>query len=111
MNAYIFQAALLCEDCAMATREQHDSDVPIDDRDDSDNWPQGPYPDGGGEADCPQHCDHCGCFLENPLTSDGVEYVREKLLEHNNLTRRLNSQKPLLHEWSDFYDIHLDSDD
>jgi len=28
----------------------------------------GPYPDGGGEADAPQHCGGCGVFLENPLT-------------------------------------------
>lgn len=35
------------------------------------------YSDGGGEADCPQHCANCGVPLENPLTSDGVQYVLE----------------------------------
>jgi hypothetical protein len=44
---------------------------------DSDTFPQGPYANGGGEADSPQHCDHCAKFLENPLTSDGLAYVRE----------------------------------
>ena len=29
------------------------------------------------EADCQQHCEDCGDFLENALTSDGVDYVRE----------------------------------
>lgn len=44
---------------------------------DSDDFPKGPYPEGGGEADTPQHCDSCHEFLENPLTSDGMAYVRE----------------------------------
>ena len=39
---------------------------------DSDDLPKGPYSNGGGEADTPQHCDGCGAFLENPLTGDGV---------------------------------------
>jgi hypothetical protein len=34
---------------------------------DSDKFPKGPLADGGGESDCPQHCDTCGVFLENPL--------------------------------------------
>ena len=41
----------------------------------------GPLPDGGGEADTPQHCAHCGVFLENPLTQDGVKYVVEYIDE------------------------------
>lgn len=43
---------------------------------DSSEYPKGPYPDGGGEADSPQHCGGCGLFLENPLTEDGWRYVR-----------------------------------
>jgi len=35
--------------------------------DDCDEYPVGPYPEGGGEADYPRHCDHCGLFLRNPL--------------------------------------------
>jgi hypothetical protein len=38
---------------------------------DSDELPKGPYGNGGGETDSPQHCDACGCFLQNPLTTDG----------------------------------------
>ncbi|KKL11925.1 hypothetical protein LCGC14_2540860, partial [marine sediment metagenome] len=41
-----------------------------------------PYLDGGGEADTPQHCDHCSVFLENPLTGDGYAYVIEALLSY-----------------------------
>ena len=37
---------------------------------DSDDLSKGPYPDDGGEADTPRHCDTCGVFLENPLTAD-----------------------------------------
>ena len=37
------------------------------------------YSDGGGEADCPQHCCICDEPRENPLTDDGVEYVLEAI--------------------------------
>jgi hypothetical protein len=30
---------------------------------DSDDLPKGPYAQGGGEADTPQHCEGCGQFL------------------------------------------------
>lgn len=72
MKAFIYQAALLCEACAKKTSDKLTPSA------DSDQYPQGPYSYGGGEADTPQHCDQCGVFLENQLTDDGVEYVREK---------------------------------
>lgn len=74
MKAFVFQAALLCEHCAaivMIEKREYEG------CEDSDHYPQGPYSEGGGEADCPQHCDHCGLFLENPLTPDGDSYVHE----------------------------------
>lgn len=49
---------------------------------DSFDFPKGPYSDGGGEADTVQHCDGCGCHLENPLTGYGVDYVRQSILDH-----------------------------
>ena len=57
MNAYIEPegCTLYCENCAPEGSE--------------------PYPDGGGESDRPQSCDTCHRFLENPLTSYGVQYV------------------------------------
>lgn len=39
----------------------------------------GPFLDGGGEADTPQHCAHCGVYLDNPWTQDCVDYVAEAL--------------------------------
>lgn len=80
MNAYIYQAALLCEDCAREVRASLVVKCLNDGQHDSETYPQGPYPDGGGEADCPQHCDHCGEFLDNPLTDEGARNLRHMLL-------------------------------
>jgi hypothetical protein len=89
MDAYIYQAALLCADCAVITMNEFElfnmlggSSSPFrrpKPWTDSDSYPQGPYTAGGGEADTPQHCDACGVFLENPLTTDGSRYVNEQL--------------------------------
>lgn len=79
MQVYIFQAALYCRDCGQEHRAGLDippgADLGSDSTFDSGDYPKGPYGDGGGEADCPQHCDDCRTFLENPLTADGVDYV------------------------------------
>ena len=94
MDVYVYQAELLCADCAEEIiRYLRASGVR--DEGDSDTFPQGPYPDGGGEADTPQHCGYCGTFLENPLTFDGIEYVREALLRPGN--------PDVLQEWAEFY--------
>jgi len=67
-NAYVYDAALICEDCAQTVQGA-----------------DGPYGDGGGEADCPQHCDMCGTFLDNPLTWDGYAYVADAIADgHGN---------------------------
>jgi hypothetical protein len=81
-DAYIYAAALLCASCGEAQRKHLDEAfaengaAPGTDEDDSDRYPQGPYADGGGESDSPQHCDQCGTFLYNPLTGDGYAYLR-----------------------------------
>lgn len=93
MKVYIFQAALLCQGCGHAAIENvkvlHPKNVPaldalgfpLDESSyDSDQFPKGPYDNGGGEADTPQHCDHCGVFLENPLTGDGMLYVNTQAI-------------------------------
>lgn len=82
MKAFIYQAALLCGDCAETEREHLTTETGISRQlletgTDSEGYPQGPFADGGGEADSPQHCDHCGVFLENPLTPDGDTYTRQ----------------------------------
>ena len=90
MIVYAYQAALYCEDCGRAIRKRLKADGKKP-SDDSDEWPIA----GGGESDCPEHCDsgeHClnaivlsdrliGAWLENPLTSYGVEYVREVIAQ------------------------------
>ena len=100
MNAYKYQAALLCEHCAEDIRDHLHPDVlaDADKNGHSDIAPQGPYSDGGGEADCPQHCDICGLFLENPLTDAGYAYVREMASDKSSHTSVIN-------EWKAFYEI------
>lgn len=97
-NVYIYQAALYCEDCGeaicakMATPTEPDNESSYD----SDDYPKGPYGDGGGEADSPQHCDSCGAFLENALTRDGVAYVREAIAD-------ASGNADVLATWAEFY--------
>jgi hypothetical protein len=113
MNVYVYQAALICDRCAEAgefrarliaagkTAEM-----------DSDHWPHGPYSNGGGEADTPQHCDHCGEFLRNPLTPDGVLYVNTLCIPYMDETELAWSEiadraeadgKAALAEWIRYY--------
>lgn len=95
MNVYIYQAALWCEECAKAIMEElqtYDAAPAHPENEntfDSGQYPKGPYGQGGGEADSPQHCDGCDLFLENALTSDGVEYVK--------------SFARIPHRWAEFY--------
>lgn len=83
MRAFIYAAALHCEPCGEAIRELLAESAPADVGNestyDSDDFPKGPYADGGGEADTPQHCDSCGVFLRNSLTGEGERYVCEAL--------------------------------
>lgn len=110
MEAYVFQAALYCRDCGEAlVRDLRDRGA--EDTGDSDDFPQGPYPDGGGEADTPQHCDNgtqcvaaeiiggrrVGAFLENPLTSDAEAYVRQSLAD--------TPGSPLVRFWVEHYGL------
>lgn len=100
MDVYIFQAALLCDTCGTLYKQGTDKPEHVDENDessyDSDEWPKGPYPDGGGEADTPQHCDHCGVFLDNPLTPDGECYVEERF---DNFVERDEGLFDVLREW------------
>ena len=97
MDAYIYNAALLCEECASEVR----CEIPVPSYDqpwDSDDYPHGPHSNGGGEADYPQHCDSCQLFLENPLTSDGEAYVLEADLE-------TEKRGFVVDEWLAFYGL------
>lgn len=119
MDIYIYQGALWCEDCIDAALGDG-SDGAVDSGD-SDTYPQGPYGEGGGEADVPQHCDGgdtcynaevireatlwcdrvvIGAFLGNPLTAAGHYYVQEAV---NNNRDAHNTAVVKL--WGDFYGI------
>lgn len=106
MDAYIYQADLYCADCtkSIKARVAKEGNVPpnpdIEDSFDSDTYPKGPYADGGGESDSPSHCAGCGVFLENSLTTDGENYVRERIQEDANSRRTHNDT---IRTWREFY--------
>ncbi len=103
---YAYQAALWCEACG----EKLCAELPLppgmhpDDEHtwDSDEYPKGPY--RNSEADCPHYCDGCGEFLENDLTADGYEYVRESIT-HDICRGRLDAES--MKVWADFYGVAL----
>lgn len=107
MDAFVFQAAMLCADCAQARiiRIEAMPVKPAGYPSDSDAYPQGPYPQGGGEADSPQHCDDCRKFLQNPLTGDGYAYVADLLRQHDSTGR---GSEEVLKEWAEFYNGESD---
>ena len=47
----------------------------------SDCAPKGSTPAFQPEADCPQHCAECHELLDCAMTSDGLAYVADKLLD------------------------------
>ena len=117
MQAYIYCADIYCADCGKTIRKtiRKAGTAPPDPADessyDSDEYPKGPYADGGGEADSPQHCgNHGDCFnaitldgghkigawLENPLTSDGVQYVANEIADATGDTE-------VLQLWAEWY--------
>ena len=101
-DVYMFQGALLCEDCGRDVQDnlRKMGKAPEDEDDeesfDSDDFPKGPFSDGGGEADSIHHCDsngEClnaiklpcgskiGAWLGNSLTSEGDEWLAESIRE------------------------------
>lgn len=70
---------------------------------DSDKFPKGPYENGGGEADSPQHCDQCCVFLENPLTYDGYNYVLEQLELYEKQKNDAAVDGSTYDEWRHYY--------
>ena len=89
-HAYRFQGDLYCKACGEVLK------TGLKPNKDSERFPLGPCADGGGEADCPQHCAECGAFLENPLTEEGYCYLRREF--HLN-----NGNTELLRIWRKFY--------
>ena len=101
-DVYMFQGALLCEDCGRDVQDnlRKKGKAPEDEGDeesfDSDDFPKGPFGDGGGEADSIHHCDSnesclnaiklpcgskIGAWLGNDLTSEGDKWLAESIRE------------------------------
>lgn len=121
MKVYIYAADIYCEECGKDIRAEitADGNAPLHPEDewsyDSDEFPKGPLLDGGGESDSPQHCgaeEDCinaiefpdgrkiGAWLENDLTEDGVEYVKEAIQEGGEVAEL----------WAEFYrDYNLEN--
>lgn len=100
MNAFVYHGALYCADCAAKIKATKGW-KPFYSAD-SETWPRGPYPAGGGEADTPQHCGQCCVFLENPLTDEGRQYVRAAIDLHITAGR---GTRHTLQDWAHFYGI------
>jgi len=129
MDAYLYKAALWCGPCIIKALVAERKAAPgaIDmlpaealeqivsangytsESDyDSDDLPKGPYADGGGEADTPQHCDGCSQFLENPLTGDGLIYVEDAIRDCLTPKRLTGATNDAVVDWADFYKDGLD---
>ncbi len=69
MNVFMYKADLHCEDCGDTIRETLPTPKDIDNEYsyDSDDYPKGPYSNGGGESDCANHCGTCGVALDNAV--------------------------------------------
>lgn len=106
MDVYIVRADIYCAKCAERMKADNPQGAGLHGSnwqfEDSDYWPQGPYANGGGEADSPQHCGACGLFLENPLTYYGMAYAREVMIR--------NAQSDVTHLWAQFYGIDIEAE-
>ena len=119
MDAYIYRAVLWCRPCMIkalvAERKAAPGAIDISPAEvlqqivsangftsetdyDSDDLPKGPYAEGGGEADAPQHCDGCGQFLGNPLTLDGLICVENVI--RDDLTTKMSTARSLTQSWN-----------
>lgn len=114
MDAYVYQAALYCEDCGLAIRKRIcEAGRQPANRDestyDSDDYPKGPYPDGGGESDTPEHCNGCGVFLGNPLTQEGYRYFFDAAKRESdawiNSKAHVRPDSAVRNDWIPFYGL------
>lgn len=112
MDVYVYRAALLCEECGgkckcKLTAEGKAPENPKDEHTfDSDNFPKGPYGSDSNESDSVQYCDHCGCFLENPLTKEGRDSLMDWIIQALNDEVHESFSDNLV-ECIEFYDIEL----
>lgn len=96
MNVYAYNGELFCESCGRSRRREVPRPLyppPWD----SNEYPQGTLPHGGGEADFPQHCAECHRFLENPLTVDGMRFLADRVTHA--------PDNPVTQQWAAYYDV------
>ena len=100
IDTYAYNADLYCEDCGLSIKNDLDNNNigvnkidPIN-MEDSNYYPQYVGDSGGGESDSPQHCGNCSMFLENSLTSDGENYLKEMIAEgsHNGIQDLIHAE-------------------
>lgn len=116
MNVYCFAGTYYCEKCAKShmARLIAEGNAPANLADErtfnSLDFPKGPVE--MGSSDIPEHCGsgpsclestiidgvNCGCFLENDLTSKGIEYILDLLKEEPDSSVGLF--------WADYYSKH-----
>jgi len=131
MQVYVYQGNLYCKDCGETIQENlaeidlSPAHPDMEDTYDSDEFPKGPYSNGGGESDYPQHCGagpNCvnaielssgrriGVWLENPLTLIGVEYVQDEISREglSGFVRGLTASREVVELWAEYYADVLD---
>lgn len=92
IESWSHNASLYCDDC----RPDNGCKDP-EGCDDSECCPQ---PNFSSESDSPDHCSACNEFLQNALTGNGMDYVREMLSEPH-----LIGESQVRAEWRDFYEL------
>jgi hypothetical protein len=119
IDYYVYNADVYCPACAGEIRRRIDTQVPkpLIDRDDSEDYPQGPY--SGDESDVPQHCgSHADCleaivlsnglkigkFLENTLTDEGVKWVKQA-------AKNRRGDNEVMNLWTNYYGLDEDDDE
>ncbi len=90
-NGFVVYGTFLCADCAYWADpdETH-----------SDDW----APLGIDETDSPTHCEECKALIWEPLTSDGIAFVRAALA-------RGDGRAEVLATWREAYAEYLTDDD
>ena len=91
VTSWTHNAAIYCDDC------KPDNGCSDDRCLDSECCPQ-PVFSTSDEADTPQHCEACNAFLENALTGDGMEWLREALSSERGTDE-------IKDEWRSFYGL------
>lgn len=96
---YVYCADVYCNDCA----ENIISDLDDGDQEDTGDTDDYPQPVFYAEADSPQHCAECREFLQNHLTTDGIDYLYERII-----TASVISIEAIPEEWRECYELPLE---